>query len=229
YPCLSSSGSGNECFRLDQKCNGFRDCNDGTDESECPFFNETEIIDFKLYRFNRMQRLYENVWLWKDINIGPHGHFIFTLPVPERPALWMVSALGVSPKTGFGLLRSPLVYSGVRPIYMNVEMPTTCRQGEQVGIRVTVFNYMLKAVEVMVILSHSPNHKFIHVETLGFVEAYNPRTSQKEHQLLVWIKPQDAVQVHLPIVPTILGDVKVNIKVVSQIARDEVSRVIRVE
>ncbi|CAG7785575.1 unnamed protein product, partial [Allacma fusca] len=25
YPCLSSSGSGNECFRLDQKCNGFRD------------------------------------------------------------------------------------------------------------------------------------------------------------------------------------------------------------
>jgi CD109 antigen len=112
---------------------------------------------------------------------------------------------------------------------MNVEMPEACRQGEQIGIRVTVFNYMMKDIEVMVVLANSPYYKFIHVESYGFVQSYNPRTSSGEHQHLVWIKAQDAVQVHLPIVPTVLGSVDVNVKVVAQIARDEVTKTIRVE
>lgn len=73
------------------------------------FFNMTDLIHFKLNRFNRLQRLYDNSWLWKDINIGPHGHFIVTVPVPERPALWMVSSFGVSSKFGFGLTRFPII------------------------------------------------------------------------------------------------------------------------
>lgn len=47
------------------------------------WFNATDLVHFKLHRFNRLQRLYDNTWLWKDINIGPHGHFIVTVPVPE--------------------------------------------------------------------------------------------------------------------------------------------------
>lgn len=87
-----------------------------------PWLNVTDLIDFKLHRFNRLQRLYENVWLWKDINIGPHGHFIFNLPVPERPALWMVSSFGISTKAGFGLLRSPIIVSFVDFVCNNVSL-----------------------------------------------------------------------------------------------------------
>lgn len=49
-------------------------------------------------------RLYENVWLWKDCNIGPHGKCIFNIDVPPRPVHWMVSAFSVSPSLGFGML-----------------------------------------------------------------------------------------------------------------------------
>lgn len=122
-----------------------------------------------------------------------------------------------------------LQYSGVRPLFMDVEMPLTCRQGEQVGIRVSVFNYMIKDIEVMLVLANSPKYKFIHVEPYGVVASYNPRTSSGEHQHLVWIKSQDVVQVHFPIVATVLGDVEVNIRIVGQIARDEITRTIRVE
>jgi len=108
-------------------------------------------------------------------------------------------------------------------------MPDSCRQGEQIGIRVTVFNYMMKDIEVLVVLNNSPNYKFIHVESYGFVQSYNPRTSFGEHQHLVWIKAQDAVQVHIPIVATVLGNVEVTLKVVAQIASDKVTRTIRVE
>lgn len=59
-------------------------------------------------RFNIIQRHYDRVWLWKDINIGPHGRFIFELPVPEGPAHWMVSAFSVSANKGFGMLAKPI-------------------------------------------------------------------------------------------------------------------------
>lgn len=78
-------------------------------------------------------------------------------------------------------------YMGVLPFFINVEMPDECRQGEQVGIRVTVFNYMLNNIEATVVLTDSPDYKFVHVEEDGVVTAYNPRTSFGEHQFFIYI------------------------------------------
>lgn len=66
--------------------------------------NGTQLQLFRKFRFNRIQRQYENVWLWKDVNIGPHGRFIFNIPVPPRPVHWMISAFSMSPSLGFGMI-----------------------------------------------------------------------------------------------------------------------------
>lgn len=66
--------------------------------------NATELQLFRKFRFNRIQRQYENVWLWKDVNIGPHGRYIFNIPVPARPVHWMISAFSMSPSLGFGMI-----------------------------------------------------------------------------------------------------------------------------
>lgn len=58
---------------------------------------------------------------------------------------------------------------GILPFFINVEMPTRSRQGEQVGIRVTVFNYMKNAIEAVVLLEGSESYKFVHVEEEGIV------------------------------------------------------------
>lgn len=68
---------------------------------------------FRKFRFSRIKRQYENVWLWKDVNIGPHGRYLFTVPVPERPAHWMVSAFSVSPTMGFGMLPTAIQVSTI--------------------------------------------------------------------------------------------------------------------
>lgn len=73
-----------------------------------PGFNHTELQLFRKFRFNHIERQYENVWLWKDINIGPHGRYIFEVPVPEKPAHWIVSAFSMSPSLGFGMMKKPL-------------------------------------------------------------------------------------------------------------------------
>jgi len=52
---------------------------------------------------------------------------------------------------------------------MNVEMPTHCKEGEQIGIRVTVFNNQCNSVEAVVTLLSSELYKFVHVEEDGIV------------------------------------------------------------
>lgn len=213
-----------KCYRLDLRCNGRFDCEDGADEANCPHLNVTELTLFRMRRFNIIQRHYDRVWLWKDINIGPHGRFIFELPVPEGPAHWMVSAFSVSANKGFGMLPKPIEYVGVLPFFINVEMPSSSHQGEQVGIRVTVFNYMCNDIEATVVLHSSEHYKFVHVEQNGIVRSYNPRTSFGEHQFFIYINAQDATVVFLPIVPVHLGDIDVTVTASSLIGRDTVTR-----
>lgn len=67
-------------------------------------------------------------------------------------------------------------------------MPSTCMQGEQMGIRVSVFNYMTDAIEARVVLNGSPDYKFVHVEEDGRVRSYDPRTSYGEHQFFIYLK-----------------------------------------
>lgn len=61
------------------------------------------------------------------------------------------------------------------------------------------------------------------------MSSYKPRTSFGEHQFFVYIKPQDAVIVYLPIVPVILGDVEVSVRATTLIASDRVTRTLHVE
>lgn len=64
-------------------------------------------------------------------------------------------------------------YSGVLPFFIKVEGPDRCRQGEQVGLRVVVFNYQPQDIEAVVVLSASPDYKFVHVEENGIVSSNN--------------------------------------------------------
>lgn len=187
------------------------------------------MAHFRMTRTNRLQRLYDNSWLWKDVFIGPLGYHIFKVPVPNAPVNWIISAFGMSKSHGFGIQRSKLKHSSVRPFYMNVEMPSSCLLGEQIGIRISIFNYLPYEIEVVVILARSPDYKFVHVESLGRVQSYNPRTSFGQHQHLIMIYPSRTKVVYMPIVATRIGDINVTVMAKTQVAKDIVTKTIHVE
>ncbi|KAI1297211.1 Antigen -like protein [Halotydeus destructor] len=220
---------GRQCYHLSRRCDGRSDCSDSTDESNCMGPDTHNLAQFRAHRSNRLQRLYENTWLWKDINIGPLGYFIFTVPVPNAPASWTVSAFGMSTSHGFGLQQANIQFSSVRPFFINVELPTQCTLGEQLGVRVSIFNNLYFEIEVIVVLARSPDYKFVHVEELGRVSAYSPRTSYGEHHHLVLIRPGRTSIVYMPIVAQRLGDVNITIIAKTQIAKDIVTKTVHVE
>ncbi|RWS18059.1 CD109 antigen-like protein [Dinothrombium tinctorium] len=220
---------GTQCYHVSKECNNRKDCNDGSDESNCNRRDALELSQFRIYRSNRLQRLYDNTWLWKDINIGPLGYYIFSVPVPKTPALWIINAFGMSTTHGFGLQQANIAYSSVRPFYMNIEMPTLCIIGEQIGIRISLFNFMPHEIEVIIILAKSFDYKFVQVGKYGLVSAYNPTTVYGEHHHLVLIRPFETSIVYMPIVAQRLGDINVTIIAKTQIAKDMVTRTIHVE
>jgi len=211
-PCLD----GNQCYNITERCDRHFHCLDRTDESNCPDEDNRQMNEFKLTKSSRLLRLYENSWLFKDFNIGSLGYYIFKIPVPDTPTTWLVNAFAMNSENGFGFIRQPIEFSSIKRFLMNIEMPSLCIIGEQISVRVNLFNYMPTKIEVVVILNSSPDYKFVHVEENGVVSAYNPRTSFGEHQHLVFIKPTKTMIVYLPVVPQRLGIVTICIAAKTQ-------------
>nr|BAR45628.1 macroglobulin complement-related 2 [Niponia nodulosa] len=216
------------CYSKNKRCNNVYDCEDGSDESNCPQ-RKFDFAQWHVTRRNRFERLYQNFWLWSDFNVGPLGHHIFNISVPERPAYWVINSFSMSKTRGFGILTHPLQYAGARPFYMTLEMPSKCMQGEQLGLRVSLFNFMDNNLQVMVILANSKDYKFVHVGQEGIVYSYSASTSGGEHQHLIWLFAQSSSVVYMPMVPTRLGDINVTVQAVTPIGKFSVSRILNVD
>ncbi|XP_076370636.1 CD109 antigen-like isoform X2 [Tachypleus tridentatus] len=214
-PCMNGM-----CYPIRKRCDGQWDCKDGSDESGCPPKDEFNLQHYRLNRFSRQEQLYKNSWLWRDIIIGPEGYQTFHVPLSNVPTNWVVTAFGMSKDTGFGILSPALQFSTVKSVFINVEMPRICKEGEQIGIRVTVFNYKSLDIEVFVSVAKSQDYNFVNIES-------NSLQREQEHRLMISSGRSEVV--YMPIVPARLGNFNVTIMAKTEGFKELIRRSLYVE
>ncbi|XP_055346458.1 CD109 antigen-like [Paramacrobiotus metropolitanus] len=219
------------CYNEEQKCNGLWDCRDGSDEGGCDAMETfyDDVLSFRRTRYNHIDRAYAFACCWTDGNISPEGHLIVQVPMPDRPAHYVISAVSMSETSGLGLLEYELVFDSIKPFHMIVETPDTVHQGEIIGIRCALFNYYHQEVEVLVILSGSPDYMFVEVGPLGWTHSYYAtKVGGADIHHSIWMDSQTQTIVYFPIVPSRLGEISVTITAATQIDEYVQNRIINV-
>lgn len=219
YPCMS----GRQCFQIDQWCDGVMKCEDGVDEMGCsngqPKYPFTKPFD----RLSLLTRHYNEMgdWGWTGHFLMPNGRIDLETEVPDEPMPWVVNAFSISRERGFGMVYNPSRHQATRPFYMRAEAPETIIKGEQIGIRISLFNYWTENLECLVTLHDSDDHAFIVVEKDGIVSSYKPRLLRGDIQTMVYMPSGYVRELHFPVLHLTEGCFSVTISVANFMYNDQ--------
>ncbi|PNF42789.1 hypothetical protein B7P43_G13621 [Cryptotermes secundus] len=218
-PCFSEG-----CFLSTKMCDGYNDCADWSDESDCPLQDDDQY-EYRILRMSRSDELYDtagNDWSWKEMNADFGGEEFFTMDMPAVADEWYFTGFTLSRIRGFTTINTPIAFSSTRPFMMHIEGPTMCRRGEQIGLRLLLLNNEPYEMFVVLTLHTSPQYKFVHVEEGGIVTSYGARLSGGDHQHLVYLPAGAQQHVDMPIAPVVeQGDISVTISAMTQVGRIE--------
>ncbi|KAG1649942.1 CD109 antigen [Nymphon striatum] len=222
-----SCSTGKYCYPIEKRCNGVNDCQDKSDEANC-VNDELRDLDSTIYHMFRknMQPLKYDAtgkdFGWSDIAIGFNQDTQIGINIPRRPTNWRFNVYSMHSELGFGIISQPVIHNARIPFYMTAEAPRTAVIYEQIGIRVSVFNFMAYEIEVLLVLEKSEKFRFVRVEGLGVVSHYDPKTTQNNIHHLIFVKPHSHKIVHVPVVAISEGQIEVVIKGRTQVGMDSV-------
>jgi len=224
-PCNRSLGLGicplsYQCYELSKTCDGIFDCADGYDEIACPTPRDQQYNPRpnELYTLFWNSR-YQDDWspFWQQTYIKQVGQGEIKIQQDELMDPLVLGAFFMHPDEGFSICKEWIQHDTTRTFFVTVEHPDAIRRGEEIGLRLDIYNYWDQDMEVLVLLHGDPDYRFIIVEDFGYVVSYSPRTFQGDVQTMVSIKGGNtATYLMLPIVPVIQsGDLLIRISTYS--------------
>ncbi|KAK7083284.1 hypothetical protein SK128_009995 [Halocaridina rubra] len=142
------------------------------------------------------------------------------LKVPNTPANWLMEGYAIHPEHGLMVLPEQS-YDSTPPLMMKLEATSFCRRGEQVSVRVHLFNSDEKNLMVMVVLKGNKDYRFINVEENAQVNYHRPRLSAGDHQHLITLRGRSFQEVMMPVaIVKQMGTVIITIYAITQTGRD---------
>ncbi|PAA63833.1 hypothetical protein BOX15_Mlig014034g1 [Macrostomum lignano] len=215
FPCYSDSPD--ECYGHRHRCNGQIDCDTGVDEINCESEDLSSLPGYVEPKFQLEYRhfLYDANWLWQSVYVKPFPDgkmSINTATIPKLETSWVIGAIAVHPSEGIQVQSSPTRFTAARKFYMVLEGPPTAVLGEQIGLRVALFNRGEYWTEAVVELQRSLDFDFVSVGANGQINSYAPELlSNLSVHTMVYISAGSERTVYFPVLPRQVGVTTVTI------------------
>ncbi|NXS98379.1 A2ML1 protein, partial [Jacana jacana] len=94
----------------------------------------------------RIRHYSSETWIWNLFSVGSNGSRTVPITVPEVTADWKVNTFCLAGR-GFGLAPS-ISFRTVQPIFVDMLLPYSVKQGETFTLKATVFNYLQQCIQV---------------------------------------------------------------------------------
>jgi CD109 antigen len=170
---------------------------------------------------------FPETWIWTDSVTLPSGEFVYKAKVPDTITSWITSAFAVNDNSGLGVAPLTAKLKVFRPFFIQLNLPYSVKRGEKMGLQVLIFNYMSSEQSVLVTLEKNPAFSFVEKSGPG----KKPITKNiKFNQRKVRVPGNGGSKtVFFPIVPTKIGDIKLELNAISGSANDAIKKVLKVE
>ncbi|XP_061165105.1 CD109 antigen-like [Saccostrea echinata] len=175
----------------------------------------------------RVRRLFPETWLWLNKTLDADGMTSLSVPVPDTITTWVATAFAVNPKSGLGLTPTQANLKVFQPFFVSLTMPYLVTRGELVVLQANVFNYLNHDIRVLVIIDK--NEAFKNIVT--YVQDNQVKSGRFPTKIgrTFNMAPGEIYPVYFPIIPSEVGDFKINITATATGASDAIIRTLKVE
>ena len=101
-----------------------------------------------LAEVQRVRQFFPETWIWQDVYTGADGASVVPVEAPDSITTWMLRAVGMSKEYGLGMGESRLRV--FQPFFLTVDLPFSAIRGEELPVRVALFNYLDTRQEIFV-------------------------------------------------------------------------------
>jgi CD109 antigen len=165
----------------------------------------------------RVRTEFPETWIFEEINGTDDGAMTnLVKTVPDTITSWIITGFAINSEDGLGVSREQAKLTTFRPFFISLNLPYSVVKGEVLALQVLVHNYMDKELAVDVIVDNQNG-------TFKYVEGKDGE-DQSTLTKTITVGPSEVSSVSFLVIPLSFGIKKLNVKGVSPIAGDGVSR-----
>ena len=101
-----------------------------------------------LAEVQRVRQFFPETWIWQDVHTDADGRAVLPVEAPDSITTWVLRGVGMSKEHGLGMGDSTLRV--FQPFFLTVDLPVSAIRGEELPVKIALFNYRETAQEFFV-------------------------------------------------------------------------------
>ena len=112
-----------------------------------------------LAEVQRVRQFFPETWIWTDLMTDQSGHGTVGVTAPDSITTWQLRAVGMSREHGLGISEAELTV--FQEFFLQVDLPYSAIRGEELPVRVSLYNYLDAPQEIFVDLEPTDDFELL--------------------------------------------------------------------